>query len=96
MMGEWARHDGRDGGEQRGNDCWPDKQSSHLLSLVLVRPLSIILETDPATIASRVSRPRPDATEIQINEQSECMTWSCMHAAMRSLTASPCLPSQPL
>lgn len=35
-------------------------------------PLSVILETDPATIASRVSRPRPDATEIQINEQSEC------------------------
>lgn len=32
---------------------------------------SIILETDPATIASRVSRPRADTTEIQINEQSE-------------------------
>ncbi|CAO1630898.1 unnamed protein product [Jaminaea pallidilutea] len=30
----------------------------------------VILETDPATIASRVSRPRPDATEIQINEQT--------------------------
>lgn len=31
----------------------------------------IILETDSTTIASRVSRPRPDVNEIQINEQSE-------------------------
>lgn len=31
---------------------------------------SIILETDASTIASRVSRPRPDATELQINEQT--------------------------
>lgn len=31
---------------------------------------SIILETDATTIASRVSRPRPDATELQINEQT--------------------------
>ena len=33
----------------------------------------IILETDSQTIASRVSRPRPDATELQINEQSELL-----------------------
>lgn len=30
----------------------------------------IILETDSTTVSSRVSRPRPDATEIQINEQT--------------------------
>ncbi|KAF8213780.1 coatomer protein [Mycena galopus ATCC 62051] len=30
----------------------------------------IIVDTDPAAIASRVSRPRPDMTEIVINEQS--------------------------
>ena len=31
---------------------------------------SVILETDGAAIASRVSRPRTDTTEIVINEQS--------------------------
>lgn len=31
----------------------------------------IILETDSTTIASRVSRPRPDVNELQINEQSK-------------------------
>jgi hypothetical protein len=31
---------------------------------------SIIVETDAAAIASRVSRPRPDTTEIVINEQT--------------------------
>lgn len=30
----------------------------------------IILETDSTTVSSRVSRPRPDATDIQINEQT--------------------------
>jgi hypothetical protein len=30
----------------------------------------IIVETDPTTIASRVSRPRADTTEIVINEQT--------------------------
>ncbi|CAO1617380.1 unnamed protein product [Sympodiomycopsis kandeliae] len=38
----------------------------------------IILETDPATIASRVSRPRPDATEIQINEQTIMSAYSSL------------------
>ncbi|CAO1618426.1 unnamed protein product [Parajaminaea phylloscopi] len=38
----------------------------------------IILETDPATIASRVSRPRPDATEIQINEQTIMSAYSTL------------------
>ena len=32
--------------------------------------LSIILDTDAAAIASRVSKPRPDMTEIVINEQT--------------------------
>lgn len=31
---------------------------------------SVIVDTDPAAIASRVSRPRPDTTEIVINEQT--------------------------
>lgn len=31
---------------------------------------SIIVDTDAAAIASRVSRPRPDTTEIVINEQT--------------------------
>lgn len=31
---------------------------------------SIIVETDPTTIASRVSRPKADTTEIVINEQT--------------------------
>lgn len=30
----------------------------------------IIVDTDAAAIASRVSRPRPDTTEIIINEQT--------------------------
>jgi hypothetical protein len=30
----------------------------------------VIVDTDPAAIASRVSRPRPDTTEIVINEQT--------------------------
>lgn len=32
--------------------------------------LRIIVETDSAAIASRVSRPKADATEIVINEQT--------------------------
>lgn len=40
----------------------------------LVPDVRIVLETDPIAIASRVSRPRPDATvnlaDIQLNEQS--------------------------
>jgi hypothetical protein len=35
-----------------------------------VRAYRIIVETDPTTIASRVSRPRADTTEIVINEQT--------------------------
>jgi hypothetical protein len=33
-------------------------------------PIRIIVDTDAAAIASRVSRPRPDTTEIVINEQT--------------------------
>jgi hypothetical protein len=33
-------------------------------------PSRIIVDTDPAAIASRVSRPRADTTEIIINEQT--------------------------
>ncbi|PWN53686.1 snare-like protein [Violaceomyces palustris] len=38
----------------------------------------IILETDSTTIASRVSRPRPDVTEIQINEQTIMSAYSSL------------------
>ena len=34
------------------------------------RVCRIIVETDPTTIASRVSRPRADTTEIVITEQT--------------------------
>lgn len=33
----------------------------------------VILETDSAAIANRVTRPRPDSIEVQINEQSTCL-----------------------
>jgi coatomer subunit zeta len=36
----------------------------------VARGCRIIVETDPTTIASRVSRPRADTTEIVINEQT--------------------------
>jgi hypothetical protein len=38
--------------------------------LCAARAFRIIVETDPTTIASRVSRPRADTTEIVINEQT--------------------------
>ncbi|CDR98874.1 hypothetical protein [Sporisorium scitamineum] len=38
----------------------------------------IILETDSTTIASRVSRPRPDVNEIQINEQTIMSAYSSL------------------
>lgn len=33
-------------------------------------PYSVVVETDATAIASRVSRPRADTTEIVINEQT--------------------------
>lgn len=36
----------------------------------LIPVYSIIVETDSTTIASRVSRPKADTTEIVINEQT--------------------------
>ncbi|KDN53155.1 putative RET3-coatomer complex zeta chain [Tilletiaria anomala UBC 951] len=38
----------------------------------------IILETDSTAIASRVSRPRPDVTELQINEQTIMNAYSTL------------------
>jgi coatomer subunit zeta len=35
-----------------------------------VIPYSIIIETDAAAIASRVSRPKADTTDIVINEET--------------------------
>jgi hypothetical protein len=38
--------------------------------LTISLPSRIIVDTDATAIASRVSRPRPDTTEIVINEQT--------------------------
>ncbi|EPQ27632.1 uncharacterized protein PFL1_04770 [Pseudozyma flocculosa PF-1] len=50
----------------------------------------IILETDSTTIASRVSRPRPDVNEIQINEQTIMSAYSSLkeRVAQRILQGS--------
>lgn len=40
------------------------------LMVCVARACRIIVETDPTTIASRVSRPRADTTDIVINEQT--------------------------
>lgn len=34
---------------------------------------SVILETDSAAVANRVTRTRPDTIEVQLNEQSTCL-----------------------
>ena len=39
-------------------------------SLILKQHISIIVETDSTTIASRVSRSRADTSDIVINEQT--------------------------
>jgi hypothetical protein len=44
---------------------------------------SIIVETDAAAIASRVSRPRPDTTEIVINEQTIMSAYQTMKEKMQ-------------
>lgn len=41
-----------------------------VLTLTVFASIRIIVDTDAAAIASRVSRPRPDTTEIVINEQT--------------------------
>lgn len=48
---------------------------SHSNELVFFR---IILETDSAAIISRVSRPRPDVTDLQINEQTIMNAYSTL------------------
>ena len=47
------------------------------------RVYSIIVETDAAAIASRVSRPRPDTTEIVINEQTIISAYQTMKEKMQ-------------
>lgn len=44
---------------------------------------SIIVETDSTTIASRVSRPRADTTEIVINEQTLMNAYSTLKEKMQ-------------
>jgi len=56
----------------------------------------IILETDGAAIASRVSRPRTDTTDIVINEQTimnacksfACRLWTALLCSNRLYTES--------
>lgn len=48
-----------------GEACWA---TSHNRAFQLT--CRIILETDAAAIAGRVTRPRPDTTDIVINEQT--------------------------
>ena len=43
----------------------------------------IIVDTDSAAIASRVSRPRPDTTEIVINEQTIMNAYQTMKEKMQ-------------
>ena len=43
---------------------------------------SIIVETDSTTIASRVSRPKADTTEIVINEQTIMNAYQTMKEKM--------------
>ena len=43
---------------------------------------SIIVETDSTTIASRVSRPKADTTEIVINEQTLMNAYQTMKEKM--------------
>jgi hypothetical protein len=53
------------------------------LTLVFLRPIySIIVETDSTTIASRVSRPKADTTEIVINEQTIMNAYQTMKEKM--------------
>jgi hypothetical protein len=57
---------------------------------------SIILETDGAAIASRVSRPRTDTTDIIINEQTimnACKSLYLSHLSLHLLLLSSCIDS---
>lgn len=51
-----------------------------MLSHVVYR---IIVETDSTTIASRVSRPKADTTEIVINEQTLMNAYSTLKERMQ-------------
>lgn len=46
---------------------------------------SVILETDSAAVANRVTRTRPDTIEVQLNEQSTCLL-SIYHTHTLSLS----------
>lgn len=46
---------------------------------------SVILETDSAAVANRVTRTRPDTIEVQLNEQSTCLL-SIYHTHTHSLS----------
>ena len=62
---------------------------------MLLSLYSIILETDGAAIASRVSRPRTDTTDIIINEQTimnACMSLIRVMKTSLLSVAHPCMP----
>jgi hypothetical protein len=49
--------------------------------------LSVILETDAAAIASRVSRPKPDASDIVINEETLLFAYNKVKTAVQQRVA---------
>jgi hypothetical protein len=59
--------------------------SRYVLNTWLTRNLyySVIVETDAATIESRVSRPKADTTEIVINEQTIMNAYQVMKEKMQ-------------
>ena len=73
-----------DDGYVRHNESFSRALSAYCeLTLILSRSLrSIIVETDSTTIASRVSRPKADTTEIVINEQTIMNAYQTMKEKM--------------
>ena len=77
-------------GKSRKN-IWPISSIRAPIDKELANVLRIILETDAAAIAARVSRPKADTTEIVINEQtimSACTYLSCLPMLFLVWTAS--------
>ena len=59
-----------------------------MTSLLLICVCRIIVDTDAAAIASRVSRPRPDTTEIVINEQTIMSAYQTVKEKMQQRIGS--------
>lgn len=54
-----------------------------LRPFALRSPRRIIVETDSTAIASRVSRPRPDTTDIVINEETIMSAYQTVKARVQ-------------